>query len=61
MCRSVDIPHSQSCFLNDIEDGSNTNEHDNAIPEVSRISISYNLELGIVENLAEEILRLGHV
>ena len=58
---SVDIPHSQSCLLNHIEDGTYANKDDNAIPKVSRISITYDLELGIVKDLAEEIFRLGRV
>ena len=58
---SVDIPYSQSCLLNHVEDGTDTDEDDNTIPEVSSISISYDLKVGIIEDLAEEILRLGHV
>ena len=57
----ADIPHSQSNSLDHIEDGSDADENDNAIPEVSRISISYDLKVGVIEDLAEEILCLGHI
>ena len=57
----VDIPHSQSSPLDHVENGSDTDENDNAIPEVSRISISYDLEVGVIKDLGEEILCLGYV
>ena len=50
--RAIGAPQSESCSLDDVEDGRNANDHDDTIPKVSCKRIPGDLQFAVIENLA---------
>ena len=50
--RRMDVPQLESCSLDDIEEGSNTNDNDDTIPKVPCKGITRNLQIAVIKNLS---------